>query len=162
MTVRAVLCYLVRDGHVLLLRKAAGLWGEGKWNAPGGKVLPGEDPAQAAVRETYEETGLRVGPLRHRGVLHFTFDGGTLPDWIVDVFWADAFTGTLRAGDEGELQWFPVEGLPYDEMWPDDRLWLPHLLAGRRFRGRFHFDGAAAHLLHHELDLEPEDPGGEA
>jgi 8-oxo-dGTP diphosphatase len=25
-------------------------------------------------------------------------------------------------------------------MWADDRLWIPHLLAGRRFEGRFLFD----------------------
>ncbi len=158
MTVRAVLCYLVRDGQVLLLRKAPGLWGEGKWNAPGGKVLPGEDPAQAAVRETYEETGLVVGGLRHRGVLHFTFDRGTLPDWVVDVFWADAFSGELRAGEEGELRWFPVDRLPYDEMWPDDRLWLPHLLTGKKVRGRFRFDEAGYSLLDYELLVEPEEP----
>ncbi|MDR5709410.1 MAG: 8-oxo-dGTP diphosphatase [Armatimonadota bacterium] len=162
MSIRAVLCYIVRDGEVLLLRKAAGLWGEGKWNAPGGKVLPGEDPREAAVRETYEETGLHVGALRHRGVLHFTFGEGALVDWIVDVYWTDACVGELRAGDEGELRWFPLHQLPYEEMWPDDRLWLPHLLAGRRFRGRFHFDGTAQHLLHYELHVEPEDPEGTA
>jgi 8-oxo-dGTP diphosphatase len=156
MTIRAVLCYIVRDGELLLLRKAAGLWGEGKWNAPGGKVLPGEDPWEAAVRETYEETGLRVRSLRHRGVLHFTFEAGVLPEWIVDVYWTDACEGALQAGDEGELRWFPLDQLPYDEMWPDDRLWLPYLLAGLRFRGRFHFDGAAQHLLHYELSVEPE------
>ena len=33
------------------------------------------------------------------------------------------------------------DAIPYDEMWADDHLWVPHLLAGRRFAGRFVFDG---------------------
>lgn len=32
----------------------------GKWLQPGGHVEPNEDPEEAALRETFEETGLRV------------------------------------------------------------------------------------------------------
>ena len=44
MKTHATLCYIVKDNKVLLLKKAKGLWGEGKWNGPGGKPLHGEDP----------------------------------------------------------------------------------------------------------------------
>jgi ADP-ribose pyrophosphatase YjhB (NUDIX family) len=44
------------DGRVLLIRRAD----DGLWAMPGGWVEPGESPAEAAVRETEEETGLRV------------------------------------------------------------------------------------------------------
>lgn len=152
MTVRAVLCYIRQEGRVLLQRKAAGLWGAGKWNAPGGKCLPGEDPKEAAVREVREETGLYVRDLRFCGMLHFTFGAGERPDWVVYVFCATGFRGTPRAGDEGELRWHPVDALPLDAMWPDDRLWIPHLLAGHRFVGRFCFDAAAEHLLAHRIE----------
>jgi hypothetical protein len=27
-------------------------------------------------------------------------------------------------------QWFPIDAIPYDKMWPDDRFWLPLLLQG--------------------------------
>ena len=44
------------DDRVLLLQRAD----DGTWGLPGGWVEPGESPAEAAVRETREETGLDV------------------------------------------------------------------------------------------------------
>lgn len=38
------------------------------WDIPGGHIEPGETPAQAAVRETLEETGVLVEPLELLGV----------------------------------------------------------------------------------------------
>ena len=52
---------LVRDGKILLLLRAGG-WKTGSWGPPGGGADPGESPAQAAIRETYEESGLGVKP----------------------------------------------------------------------------------------------------
>ena len=50
--------FVVRDGKTLFLKRRGGLGG-GVWYLPGGIVEPGEDPADAAVRETFEESGLR-------------------------------------------------------------------------------------------------------
>jgi hypothetical protein len=36
-------------------------------------------------------------------------------------------------------------------MWQDDPYWLPHLVARRRFRGYFLFDGET--LLSHRVEL---------
>jgi hypothetical protein len=36
-------------------------------------------------------------------------------------------------------------------MWEDDPLWLPHVIAGRRFSGRFVFDGDL--MLDHAIEL---------
>ncbi len=47
-------------GRVLLARHADAV----VWVAPGGSVDPHESPADAAVREMWEETGLRVEPTR--------------------------------------------------------------------------------------------------
>ena len=33
--------------------------------------------------------------------------------------------------------WFPISQIPYDQMWPDDTHWLPMLLEGKSFFGRF-------------------------
>ena len=42
--------------------------------------------------------------------------------------------------------------IPYDEMWADDRHWLPEMLAGRRFRAWFEFDGDR--MLSRDVRLE--------
>lgn len=160
MPVHATLCYIVRDGRVLLLRKAPHLWGGDKWNAPGGKLQPGEDPVAGAVREVEEETGLHVSDLAPAGLLRFYFGQEEAPDWIVHVFRTGTVAGEARAGREGHLAWHPVEALPYDEMWEDDRHWLPLLLAGHPFEGDFYFDREAQRLLRYTLNGRPAAPAG--
>ncbi|MDR5684228.1 MAG: NUDIX domain-containing protein [Armatimonadota bacterium] len=154
MTIRATLCFIVRDGQVLLLRKAEGLWGSGKWNAPGGKLADGEDPCAGAVREVREETGLTVADPQPRGTLRFYFGQRPEPAWVVYLFVARRFSGRLRPGEEGILQWHAQDALPYDQMWEDDRYWLPALLRGETVDGDFYFDEAAAKLLRHELRVD--------
>ena len=39
--------------------------------------------------------------------------------------------------------WADINALPYDQMWEDDRHWLPLLLEGKSFAGFFTFDGDA-------------------
>ncbi len=46
------------DGTFLVGQRPAGVALAGYWEFPGGKVEPGETPAEAAVRECYEETGV--------------------------------------------------------------------------------------------------------
>ena len=72
------LCYVVRDGQVLLAMKKRGL-GQGKWNGPGGKVEDGETPEQACRREFFEETGSKVLTLEAKGLIEFVFN--VKPDW---------------------------------------------------------------------------------
>ena len=40
-------------------------------------------------------------------------------------------------------------------MWEDDRLWVPHVLAGRRVRGSFHFSADYEKMLSYKLDVDP-------
>ena len=52
---------LVKDGKILLLlRSGKNRWKPNRWGPPGGHIDLGEDAIQAAVRETFEETGLTV------------------------------------------------------------------------------------------------------
>jgi len=135
---RANLCFILRDGQILLIRKKRGL-GAGKINAPGGKIDPGETALDAAVRETFEELGIRPLGAEQRGELHFQFrDGYSLH---CTVFLAFDFAGEPRETAEALPLWTPLDKIPYDEMWPDDRHWLPLLISGVHFAGYFEFDG---------------------
>jgi 8-oxo-dGTP diphosphatase len=51
---------IVRDGRVLAARRTAPAAAAGRWELPGGKVEPGEEPGAALVREVAEELGCRV------------------------------------------------------------------------------------------------------
>ena len=147
-TERANLCFVVRDGQVLLIRKKRGL-GAGKINGPGGRNELNETPVQAAIRETQEEVGVTPTGLEEIGELNFQFvDGYKL---LVAVFIASGCDGQLRETDEASPMWVPVAAIPYAGMWQDDPHWLPLLLARKRFRGYFCFEEEA--LLSHMVDL---------
>ncbi len=123
--------------ELLLIEKKRGL-GAGKVNGPGGKLEQGESFVQATIRECGEEIGLTPHNVEIRGRLYFSFtDGYTL---YAEVFWAYHFSGELIETDEAKPFWCPVQNLPYDRMWFDDRIWLPHALAGNKFSGYFLFD----------------------
>jgi 8-oxo-dGTP diphosphatase len=135
---RANLLFIVHAGEILLIRKKRG-FGAGKINGPGGKVDPGETPLAAALRETFEELGITVRDAAQHGELHFQFrDGYSLH---CAVFLAHDFTGEPRETEEAVPVWTPLDRIPYDEMWADDRYWLPLLLRGAHFTGYFEFDG---------------------
>ncbi len=154
MTALGVICHIRDEGRVLLQLRADGLFGAGFWNGPGGHVEEGESPLEAAVREVEEEAGLVVRDLLEHGVLTFYFGDATEPKYIVHVFSTSHYEGEPRASDEGRLEWFPEDGLPYDRMFPDDRFWFPHLLAGRRFQGTFRIADDLTEVVSHDLRLE--------
>ncbi len=144
----ATLVFHLRGDEILLMRKKRGL-GAGKINGPGGKLEPGETPLGCATREVEEE--LRITPIEpiQLGLLRFQFtDGYSIQ---AHVFRADAFEGTPTETDEALPLWFRTDAIPYDEMWADDELWLPHLIEGKPFDGSFLFDDDT--MLDYALEL---------
>lgn len=134
----ATLLFVVRGAQVLLIRKKRGL-GAGKINAPGGRLEAGEAPLAAAIREVREEVCVTPLGVSERGELSFQFvDGYALH---CHVFVATDCEGIPRETPEAEPIWTPLDAIPFAEMWADDALWLPLLLAGERFAGRFVFEG---------------------
>lgn len=153
-TIRAVICYLRRGDELLLLLKASGRFGGGFWNGPGGKINSGESPEETARREVLEETGLQIGNLSKIGHLEFFFGAGkSRPDWTAEVFVTSDFGGELRESAEGRLQWFSKDNLPLNQMWQDDRYWLPSMVEGKRFQGRFKFSEDSKVLISHEIEI---------
>jgi 8-oxo-dGTP diphosphatase len=135
---KATLLFVISDGKILLIHKKTGL-GAGKINGPGGRIEAGEEAMQAAVREVEEELCVTPTGVRACGELYFQFtDGYSLHG---AVFTASGVNGEPRETREAAPLWTPVDRIPYRRMWEDDRLWLPLMLAGKRFRGFFVFEG---------------------
>ena len=84
-------------GRVLLVRHAEG----NDWSTPGGMIEPYEIPADAAVREMWEETGLHVELTRLIGVFGgractSTYANGDELAWVSTLFGARPLRGELR------------------------------------------------------------------
>jgi 8-oxo-dGTP diphosphatase len=132
------LTFVIRRGEVLLIRKKRGL-GAGKINGPGGRQEKGEKIADCAVREVEEEVHITPIDPQPRGELRFQFlDGYSIH---VHVFTATEYRGEVCETDEAIPFWTKIDAIPYAEMWADDILWLPRVLAGETVSGYFLFDG---------------------
>ena len=122
---------------VLLGMKKRG-FGEGKWNGFGGKVNEGEPIVAAARREIKEEAGIDVLDLDKVGILEFEFQGN--PEIKeVHVFKVREFKGDPTPSEEMDPKWFFVDEIPFMEMWSGDRLWMPHFMKNRKFKGKILF-----------------------
>jgi len=134
---RASLCFVQREGEVLMIRKKRGL-GAGKINGPGGRLEEDETAIRAAIRETEEEVGVTPLNLSHRGELHFQFVDGLALHCA--VFLAEGCLGDPIETEEAIPYWMKPADIPYHDMWADDFYWLPGMLEGKSFKGYFHFD----------------------
>jgi len=77
------------SGRLLLqLRDGGAVKDPHRWGPPGGRVEPGEEPHDAAVRELEEETGLRADRLE------LFWSGPALSDATVFYFYCGATTAT--------------------------------------------------------------------
>lgn len=152
---RAVLVLVQDGGNLLLIHKKRGL-GTGKVNGPGGRLEPGETWEDAAYRETTEETGLTPKQLVAAADLSFEFtDGYKL---AARVFLGSGWSGVLTACDEADPFWHPANELPWNQMWADDALWLPPVLAGSWVTARFVFDSESMREAQVQVRPRPSEP----
>lgn len=107
-------------GRLALVRSAE----TGQWQTIGGAVDPDEHPADAAVREAAEETGVRATLPRLRGVVggpayRVTYVNGDRCAYVASVFDADLPPGSdvvLDPDEVTELGWFAPDDIPLDEL----------------------------------------------
>lgn len=110
---------IIRDQKILLLRRAdwAPLW-PSHWHCPIGKMEENESPRQTAIRETYEEVGLKVNPSLATVVAvqapHFKNPDLTWKDiglfFIANDFEGEPINKEPRLHDA--MDWFDINHLP--------------------------------------------------
>lgn len=144
------LCIIHNHPQILLGMKKRG-FGAGRWNGFGGKVEPGESIEDAARRELWEEAGIKAVGIEKMGQIEFEFKGDPVA-LEVHIFKAGNFEGQPAESEEMKPQWFHVNDVPLDSMWPDDKYWLPLFLEGKKFKGRFVFEGQDK-IIDHKLEI---------
>jgi 8-oxo-dGTP diphosphatase len=139
----ATLVFCVRGSppvEILLGMKKQG-FGSGKYNGFGGKIEANEAIEYAAARELREECGVDVAAsdLARAARLEFSFPART--DWnqVVYVFLAGRWSGEPIETREMIPVWFKTNAIPFEQMWADDKYWLPLVLRGKRIEAAFTF-----------------------
>src|SRR5690349_10716467 len=125
--------------RVLLVRHVEG----NVWTTPGGMIEPYEIPADAAVRETFEETGLVVEPTRIVGVFggapcSGVYANGDKVSFVSTVFVANVTGGAMRPDgvETLETRWFARAELDAVPVRPHVMLYLDAAWA-RKAEARF-------------------------
>lgn len=115
-----------QDGRILLTRRSINP-GRGLWTFPGGFVDFGETTADAAIRETFEETGLKVDLT---GLLNVYSYGGAP---VIIVYRAQVLGGELTTCAENDLlQWMTPDEIPWPSLaFPSTREALREYLGER-------------------------------
>lgn len=146
------LTYLTSGEKICLGYKKRG-FGAGLWNGFGGKLEAGEMPVAGAVREVQEEIGVSVDPseLTLVAVIDFYFTSGE--HLHVHTFLTDSWVGEITESEEMQPRWFLFEDVPYDQMWDDDRHWVPRVLAGELLRGSVWFGADDKTVEKHEWQV---------
>jgi len=100
----AAVALIDRDGRALLARRPEGKHMAGLWEFPGGKVVAGETPEAALVRELAEELELKVDP----GCLApLTFASHTYEDFhlLMPLFICRVWKGLVSPQEGQDVKW---------------------------------------------------------
>lgn len=131
--------FLIQDDQILMGVKRDGGSYDGMVMSLGGSIEEGETPMQAAIREAFEEAGIKpIAPVKAALVsCHYKRDNVKL---ITHIFVANDWEGEVTESDEMLPEWHFMDMIPTHKMWPDSHHWLPHILEGNGVIGDFFYD----------------------
>jgi len=127
-------CALINDNRILLIKRSGGNMA-GFWALPGGKVETGEHVSDAAIREIFEESGIKATFKNHAGFIseHLTENGEIYDHTALHICELVSENFDLTETREGKLGWFDLNCLSdfKDELIPSDFHIIDKLLLKR-------------------------------
>ncbi len=110
----AVHLFLIRNGNILLLRRANTGYEDGNYSVPAGHLDGHESVTQAMIREAQEEAliTLKWSDLKVIHTMHRTKDDGERIDFFLT---AEVWSGEPTIGEPhkcDDLSWWPLNDLP--------------------------------------------------
>src|SRR5690554_2413344 len=133
---RTVLIYIEHDHKYLLIHKHKRDMNYNKYMGVGGKIEIGESPYEAAIRETFEETGLVIQPI-FKGNIYF--HSKDYKEHMI-LYKALEFKGKLKNSEEGKLTWVEKDKLRQLPMWEGDYYFLEKLDQEEPFQMHLFYD----------------------
>lgn len=123
---KAVVTVIMSDQRILVILRGDKVPAAGYWTPPAGKIEPGEDQPAAVIRETREEVGLTVQPIRC--VWQCPAHGANY-----DLYWwlADPIAGNLKVADDevAAVRWiYPDEFANLERTFPEARDFFADIL----------------------------------
>jgi 8-oxo-dGTP diphosphatase len=106
---QVVAAVIERDGRILICQRTARQAHPLRWEFPGGKVEPGETPAEALARELAEE--LDISGARGEEITRYEFAYPGKPPVLLIFFRVLEFTGEPRNVIFEEIRWEPPGNL---------------------------------------------------
>jgi 8-oxo-dGTP diphosphatase len=126
----AVMCVLKNENKFLLLKRLKEP-NKDTFTPVGGKLDPHESPYNAALRETFEETGIKVEQMKFCGIL--TESSPTKYNWTCYVYLAEIEFIPPPPCNEGDLEWITLDNLLNVPTPKTDWFIYQYLLLGKIF-----------------------------
>jgi len=135
------------DKKVLLglRKKVSNNLGKDLYAGIGGKIgdqknFASETPNEALIREFQEEIGITPTEFKEIGLAAFTWLGKPKWNLITRVYKITKWSGKPTETDVIRPKWFNFDKIPYDNMWKDNKHWIPFVLNETPFKLRFIYD----------------------
>jgi 8-oxo-dGTP pyrophosphatase MutT (NUDIX family) len=108
----AAVMLIIKDGLILAVSRR---YDKTKFGLPGGKVEEHETPGMAAIRETFEETGIKVTDCVHIFTRDEPRDRPEGEDFHAYCYYALEWSGEPKDSEEGVVAWLTERALTVDK-----------------------------------------------
>lgn len=126
---------ILRNGNkIAMILRSNTKWMDGYWSLLAGKVEKNETFTSAALREAFEEGGVRITPdnLQLKLIVQRHADDS---DWVDAIFEATTWEGEVYNAEphvHGELSWFDIDAIP-EKSTPAIKAYLQAIAEGKTY-----------------------------